>query len=257
MARTKRGFTLIELLVVIAIISILAALLLPVFGHAREMARGAQCASNLRQLGMAFQMYSQDYSDTIPGLCTSPLQPTWSGYQAWDVEIAPYVKSAALFRCPDDPATDYGITHGKHPDLDHLDWGRARSYAINVDWYYYCGPTGFGLGHCWADPVTPVGKPESAIPSPSTVILLTERYGQGVDNYLGSNYYADVWALINPDSVVGGITHGVPGPFHTGGSNYLFCDGHVHRYLLERTNSDLAAGVKSDSGFGFWDIRQF
>ncbi|MBM3460152.1 MAG: prepilin-type N-terminal cleavage/methylation domain-containing protein, partial [Armatimonadetes bacterium] len=57
----RRAFTLIELLVVIAVIAILAAILFPVFGAAREKARQAVCASNLRQVGMAFQLYVGDY----------------------------------------------------------------------------------------------------------------------------------------------------------------------------------------------------
>ena len=61
----KRAFTLIELLVVIAIISILAAILFPVFARARENARKASCASNLKQLGLAVLMYSQDYDEKL------------------------------------------------------------------------------------------------------------------------------------------------------------------------------------------------
>lgn len=60
-----KGFTLIELLVVIAIISILAAILFPVFARARENARRASCLSNLKQFGLALVMYSQDYDEKI------------------------------------------------------------------------------------------------------------------------------------------------------------------------------------------------
>ena len=60
----NRGFTLIELLVVIAIIAILAAILFPVFAQAREKARSATCQSNLRQMGLAWHMYFQDYDET-------------------------------------------------------------------------------------------------------------------------------------------------------------------------------------------------
>ena len=62
----RNGFTLIELLVVIAIIAILAAILFPVFAQAREKARQTQCASNARQVGLATNMYLQDYNETFP-----------------------------------------------------------------------------------------------------------------------------------------------------------------------------------------------
>jgi prepilin-type N-terminal cleavage/methylation domain-containing protein/prepilin-type processing-associated H-X9-DG protein len=64
--RSRKGFTLIELLVVIAIIAILASILFPVFGQARERARMATCQSNLKQLGQAFTMYCTDWDDCLP-----------------------------------------------------------------------------------------------------------------------------------------------------------------------------------------------
>src|SRR5947209_16578789 len=69
MKRRQAGFTLIELLVVIAIIAILAAILFPVFAQAREKARQVTCLSNLRQVGMATQMYMQDHDETVPWSC--------------------------------------------------------------------------------------------------------------------------------------------------------------------------------------------
>src|SRR5205085_6146061 len=64
--RPRHGFTLIELLVVIAIITILAAILFPVFAQAREKARQTMCTSNLKQLGTAFAMYASDYDGMYP-----------------------------------------------------------------------------------------------------------------------------------------------------------------------------------------------
>jgi prepilin-type N-terminal cleavage/methylation domain-containing protein/prepilin-type processing-associated H-X9-DG protein len=91
--RNRTGFTLIELLVVIAIIAILAAILFPVFAQAREKARQISCLSNEKQLGLAFMQYVQDYDEKFPG---SP----YFGL-GWAEEIYPYVKSAGVFKCPD------------------------------------------------------------------------------------------------------------------------------------------------------------
>ena len=90
----RLGFTLIELLVVIAIISVIVAILFPVFGTAREKARQVSCASNLRQLGLAFQQYSQDNDETMPSFSL-----VWVG---WAGPLCGYVKSAGVFDCPDD-----------------------------------------------------------------------------------------------------------------------------------------------------------
>jgi prepilin-type N-terminal cleavage/methylation domain-containing protein len=81
------GFTLIELLLVILVIALLAALVFPVFASARKASGRTACLSNLRQIGMAYQMYLQDH-----GHYPSPLQ----------IAQGPYLPDRALFVCPQD-----------------------------------------------------------------------------------------------------------------------------------------------------------
>ena len=133
----KYAFTLIELLVVIAIIAILAAILFPVFAQVRGNARKITCLSNLRQIGTANLMYSQDYDDL----------PVWGGdppdlnANAWggNTDIAnmrpqhevlmPYLKNKEVWRCPSDTGLDYsgpfeGTYIPSHP-TSYTKWGSS------------------------------------------------------------------------------------------------------------------------------------
>jgi prepilin-type N-terminal cleavage/methylation domain-containing protein len=97
----RRGFTLIELLVVIAIIAILAAILFPVFAHAREKARQTSCLSNLRQLGTAMTMYAEDSDGLFAPAVARPSRQMKNYYEmSWMALIQPYVKSKGVYVCP-------------------------------------------------------------------------------------------------------------------------------------------------------------
>lgn len=113
------GFTLIELLVVIALIGTLAAILFPVFAQAREKARATVCVSNMRQIGMAFAMYAQDWDDRY-AFAIDPLDkytdiwngnplapPAVQGLPLLRTTLQPYTSAARLWHCPDDTGFDY------------------------------------------------------------------------------------------------------------------------------------------------------
>ncbi len=85
----------------IAIIAILAAILFPVFAQARERARTAVCASNVRQIGTAVRMYVQDYDETFP-IFHAYSKKNAPPHVGIEQELDPYAKSAGLFHCPDD-----------------------------------------------------------------------------------------------------------------------------------------------------------
>jgi len=145
--RRARGFTIIEIIAVIAMISILAAMLFPVFARSREQARAVQCASNLSEIGLALQMYAED----------------WGGrYPPQEDDLAPIARRMgedANFRCPS--ARYSGLTKkdlerlGKAKHKEYLEprAGRPASYdeqytpviadgvLLGCDYYYRAGLT--------------------------------------------------------------------------------------------------------------------
>ena len=217
-SKRRNGFTLIELLVVIAIIAILAAILFPVFAKAREKARQASCTSNEKQIGLGVLQYVQDYDETWMYLTT--------GNVGWAGRLYPYVKSTAVFKCPDDATTP---TAGKY----------AVSYAYSTN----IRVTGGGSTLCFT--TASFSAPASTVAlfeaSGASVLLTSltksnspagEGRGGGThlnDNAITGTLY-DTGPMGNPPATGNYPTVYDPAYLtgrHTDGSNFLFCDGHV------------------------------
>jgi prepilin-type N-terminal cleavage/methylation domain-containing protein len=124
------AFTLIELLVVIAIIAILAAILFPVFAQAREKARQTSCLSNCRQMGIALQMYVQDFDETLP-----TVRMMGTPGESWLVLVQPYIKNVLLQRCPSDTSSHWNATPP-----------RLSSYGFNAYFDPFHPPYGSASG---------------------------------------------------------------------------------------------------------------
>jgi len=268
------AFTLIELLVVIAIISILAALLFPVFAQVREKARQTTCASNERQIGMAFLQYVQDADEAMPpGAENTSIVPCGIG---WAGSVFPYLKSAAVFDCPDDPTRAVTIS--------------ATTVAYPVSYLFNSNSAAASTAR--------FGAPSSTVllcEIRSGDALVTDR-SEGTQGYAspapdrqpGGNFqmspsgdgYANTWATVisiwrpgvfNTLFIPKGIQYdtgrmggrlssdyyGVDGR-HSKGANYVAADGHVKWLMAEKVSSGpnaVAADCNQDESPGLPDCN--
>ena len=196
----RRGFTLIELLVVIAIIAILAAILFPVFAKAREKARQTSCASNLKQLGLSFIQYAQDYDEIFPSGGSTWLGGThgvnpptsdpdlnWHstyGYQlSWVTEVFPYVKNSQVYKCPSESGS---VCMNCHYGVPQNGYNSATNTRVSI-----------------------FGRPKmAALTRPAETLMISEKHSGNPAYILDDNYY-------------------VLDARHNGGGNMAFFDGHV------------------------------
>lgn len=131
--KKRSAFTLIELLVVIAIIAILAAILFPVFAQAKAAAKASVAISNLKQLGVAQNMYATDYDDHREPRSVQDIQTDANGNfvavtneYSWKQVLVPYVKSVDIFHDPQNPASNFKDFHSDSALRAFFNWTPAN-----------------------------------------------------------------------------------------------------------------------------------
>jgi prepilin-type N-terminal cleavage/methylation domain-containing protein/prepilin-type processing-associated H-X9-DG protein len=245
----QRGFTLIELLVVIAIISLLAAILFPVFGRARENARRSSCQSNLKQIGLGMTQYSQDYDEMLvryaygPTAGSNTVTSSVTNWKWMDC-IYPYIKSTQVFDCPSDTV----LSHYKYNEPGVGPFGAGfnsgtdyGSYAINhtspVSGISADPTNGMGLGGPGFGRDTKISQVEA----PSTTMWVAEAG-------LGSNSTSKTWhtcrfwgvkiqtiqGTVDPRTLTSSTQYsGRIVERHLETTNVMFCDGHIKALRID------------------------
>jgi prepilin-type N-terminal cleavage/methylation domain-containing protein/prepilin-type processing-associated H-X9-DG protein len=220
----SKGFTLIELLVVIAIIALLMSILLPALSKVKDQAKSSVCMSNMRQIGIAANLYCEDWEQRIPRGTGGEISP-------WYQVFMPYLsqrpmnndyRNVKIYRCP------------SYPD-------RQQTVCFVVNGWDFRGPDDMN-GYEQGDAT----KLTQCVRRSETIYLGDNEYGRWRDIIRRSDdegvRRCDVWHPGHmPNSDTDDLSHGrrVARKRHKDGSNYLFLDWHVEYISTEDMTIDL------------------
>jgi len=239
----RGGFSLIELLVVVAVVAILAALLFPALEKGRQKARGIECLNNLRQLGLGWQMYAEDYRERLVpnwGNAAAGLDescPSWvAGWMDYTSSshntnidylvhpgggdrptgglLGPYTRDYRLYRCPGDSSS---------VEIEGRRWPRVRSVSMNMymgaNWLGPLAKEGVDAGY-WIYKSTADFR--RLAPSNGWVLL-----DEHEDSINGGGFVVDVIRRGSAAQLID-----TPASYHNKGCGFSFADGHAetHRW---------------------------